>query len=150
MPIGEQFKRHYPGLIPIEARMWREWLVEHEGNFEEFHYNVLVGEGINPPARPISGDEAFDQKMREVWKKWTQKKIDVVGRKGGEWWIFEVEERPGPRALGQLLMYRTLLPATFAISGPISLALIARRIGRDVLLALDENGVVVWRVDLPA
>lgn len=148
MPLGEQFRRFYPGLIPIEDRLWREWLRVHEGEFDEFVYNLHVGEGIRPPDRPITGDEAFDRKMREAWLRWTQKKIDVVARKGGELWIFEVEERPGPRALGQLLMYEELLPRTHNLPGPFTLALIARRIGADVLTAFEAQGIVVWQVTL--
>lgn len=148
MPIGEQFKRHFAGLIPIEARIWREWLKEHEGEFSEFTYNVLVGEGITPPARPITDDPEFDRKMREQYRRWTQKKIDVVGKRQSETWIFEIEERPGPRALGQLLMYETLLPRTFPVPGSVQLAIVGRRIGFDMLAVFEDQGFVVWRVDL--
>lgn len=149
MPLGEQFRRHFPGLIKIEVALWKAWLVEHEGDFLEFQYNVHVGEGITPPSRPLSGDPEIDAKMRETFKLWTQRKIDVVGLTSSETWIFEVEDRPGTRALGQLMMYEVLLPRSFSVRGNIQLATIGRRIGQDVLEAFEQQGVVVWRVDLP-
>jgi hypothetical protein len=149
VPLGEQFRPKFPGLIKIETTLWRTWLVEHEGDFLEFSYNVHVGEGLTPPARPLSGDEEIDRKMREAYKLWTQRKIDVVGLRADETWIFEIEERPGTRALGQLMMYQVLLPKTVPVRGNVQLAVIGRRIGKDVLEAFEEQGVVVWRVDLP-
>lgn len=149
MPPGEQFKRFFPGLIRIEQRLWREWLVEHETDFVEFEYNVRVGEGLRFAARALDGDPVLQAKMMEQFRQATQKKIDVVGFKGEETWIFEVEERPGPRALGQLLTYQTLLPKALPIIGPIQLSLIARRLGPDMLEVFEGQGVFVFQVDLP-
>lgn len=149
MPIGEQFRSFYPGLIPIEQRLWREWLKVYEADFDWFEYNVHVGEGLRAPERAITDDPEFDQKMREMWRKLTQRKIDVIGRKQGVIWIFEVEQRPGTRALGQLLFYETLLPKTRPMTEPTQLALIAERIGDDVLVSFEEHAVTVWRVELP-
>lgn len=148
MPLGEQFRTYFPGLVPIETKIWREWLKEHEGDFDSFEYNVHVGEGIKAPERAITNDPEFDQKMREMWKKLTQRKIDVVGYRAGEVWIFEVEDRPGTTALGQLQFYETLLPRTRETPEPIQLAVVGRRIGDDVLRVFEEHNVVVWRVDL--
>lgn len=148
MPAGEQFRRYYPGLIPMEERLWRTWLKEHETDFEAFEYNVRVGEGIRIAPRALDADPVLQEKISRQFQEATQKKIDVVGRRGGEVWIFEVEERPGTRALGQLISYQTLLPRTRLVEGPIVLALVARRIGGDNLIVFEDAGVVVWRVNL--
>ena len=110
MPGGDQFARFYPGLVPEEERLWRKFLREHELEYDEFLYNVRVGEGINIEKRPLTDDPELDRKLRQQFREATQKRIDVLGVRLGELWIFEVEVRPGTQALGQLVFYRGLLP----------------------------------------
>ncbi|HEY2938155.1 MAG TPA: hypothetical protein VGJ25_16245 [Gaiellaceae bacterium] len=150
MPRGEQFKHYYPGLIPIEAELWRAWLREHEAEFQAFEYNVHVGQGVTVPARLEVGDDpAVAANVARMFQQATQKKIDVVGHRGEATWIIEVEDRPGTRALGQLLTYRTLLAKQRDIRGPLELVLICHRLGADMLEAFDEAGVVVWKLEQP-
>lgn len=144
--LGEQFRRWYPGLIPVEARLWRAFLRQHEGEFDAFEYNVLVGEGVRIADRRVAEDDELDRKLKEQYRQATQRKIDVVGLRTGETWIFEVEERPGTRALGQLLTYQTLLPATRRVVGPTQLAIVAARVGFDMLRVFDEQSVIVFQI----
>jgi len=145
--LGEQFLRFYPGLIPIEASLWRTWLREHEGEYDRFEYNVRVGEGVNVPERPLTEDPELDRRLREAYRLWTQKKIDVVGFRGPSYTIFEIEERPGTRALGQLLTYRRLLNAQRPPTAETSLALVARRLGHDMRETFLEHGVAIFEVE---
>ena len=148
MPVlGEQFRRHYPGLIPVEADLWRAWLRDHEGEYDSFEYNVHVGEGVNVPARPLSEDPELDRRLRDGYRQWTQKKIDVVGHRGPSMTIFEVEERPGTRALGQLLTYRRLLHAQRPPTAPTFLALVCRRCGHDMRETFVEQGVEIFQLE---
>lgn len=145
MPLGEQFKSYYPGLIPVEAELWRRWLKEHEGEFQAFEYNVHVGAGVNIAPRVLDGDPELQENMRRMFQQATQKKIDVVGHKGEAVWIIEVEERPGTRALGQILTYRTLLTKQRDVTGPVELVLVCRKLGQDMLDVYDEHGVIVYQ-----
>jgi hypothetical protein len=145
MPFGEQFAPFYPGLIPKEAELWRLWLRDHEGEWDRFEYNVGVGQGINVSSRILAADPALDARMKETFRQLTQKRIDVLGWKGPEAWIFEVEERPGMRALGQLTAYQTLLPKTRPDVGSLELALVCERIGSDMLEAFEAAHVLVWQ-----
>jgi len=150
VPRGEQFRNYYPGLIPIETELWRAWLREHEGEFQAFEYNVHVGQGVTVPARLEVGDDpVVAANVARAFQQATQKKIDVVGHHGDATWIIEVEDRPGTRALGQLLTYRTLLTKQRELLGPVELVLICRRLGADMLEAFDEAGVVVWKQEQP-
>jgi hypothetical protein len=144
--FGEHRRHYYPGLIPREAALWRAWLREHEADWDSFEYDVHVGEGVRVPAPPAGQDDELGRTMRETYRRATQLKIDVVGQRKGETWIFEVEERPGRRALGQLVSYDILLPKSRPGVGPISLAIIAVRVGPDMLSIFEEHGVVVWTV----
>lgn len=144
---GEQFRRFFPGLIPIEADLWRAWLRDHEGDYDRFEYNVHVGQGVNVPARPLTDDPELDARLREAYRQWTQKKIDVVGFRGPSYTIFEVEERPGTRALGQLLTYRRLLNAQRPPTAPTFLALVCHRCGHDMRETFAEQGVTIFELE---
>jgi len=143
---GEQFKRFYPGLIPIEGALWRAWLREHEGEYDFFEYNVRVGQGINIAPRSLEGDPELQEKIRRQFQEATQKKIDCVGHQGPGVTIFEVEERPGTRALGQLLTYRELLTAVRPVLGPWTLAIVAERLGNDMRAVFVGQGVRIYLV----
>ena len=150
MPPGEQFRRYYPGLIPIEALLWRGWLREHETDFQAFEYNVHVGEGISHPMnRDLGLSPEIAESNARMFRMATQKKIDVVGFQGETTWIFEVEERPGTRALGQILTYRTLLAKQRPGLGLVALALVCRRLGLDMLETFEEAGIIVWQEEAP-
>ncbi len=141
MPAGEQFKRFFPGLVPDEDRVWRRFLAEHELEFDEFIYNVRVGEGVNIEPRPITADPELDRKLRKQFKEATQKRIDVVGVQGFLRWIFEVEVRPGTQALGQLLFYRQLLPTIMPVPADIVLAVVAEFMGPDNRFVFEQEGI---------
>lgn len=147
--FGEHRKAHYPGVIPAEATLWRLWLIEHEAYFDRFDYNVLVGDGI--PANPLAGgiDPVLAATLERRWRELTQKRIDAVGYAGDEATIFEIEERPGPRALGQLLTYSTLLPRILPAGTYVNLVAIVRRISPDMLAAFEEAGIEVFQVTPP-
>ncbi len=148
--LGEQFRRHFPGLIPMESALWRVWLREHEGDFDRFEYNVHVGQGINIAPRALEDDPVLQDKIRKQFQQATQKKIDVVGFQAAAMTIFEVEERPGTRALGQLLTYRELLHDQRPPTAPTTLALVARRLGTDMRKVFERSDVQISLVVLPS
>lgn len=147
--IGEQFRRHFPGLIPVETALWRVWLREHEGEYDRFDYNVHVGQGINVGARALADSPELDAKIRKQFQEATQKKIDVVGFQGDAMTIFEVEERPGTRALGQILTYEDLLHDKRPPTAPTSLVVVARRLGTDMRRSFERQNIRVFLVELP-
>jgi len=143
---GEQFKRFYPGLIPIEQDLWRAWLIEHEGEYDFFEYNVRVGQGVNIAPRMLEGDPELQERIRRQFQEATQKKIDCIGHRGASLTIFEVEERPGTRALGQLLTYRRLLEDVRPPIAPWELAIVAERLGNDMREVFTAQGVAIFLV----
>lgn len=146
--FGEHMRPWYPGIIPAEAELWRAWLREHEAEFEGFEYNVHVGEGVRSTSIPGQPDDELTAKIREQFRQATQMRIDAIGFRKGETWIFEIEDRPGRRALGQMIVYESLLPRSRPDTGNIVLCLIAVHIGPDMLTVFQDQGVVVYQ--LPA
>lgn len=146
MPRGEQFLRFYPGLIAVEERLWRRWLRDHESEWDRFEYNVRVGEGVTARITTQTGDPGLDARLEEQYRNATKKRIDVVGSRLGETWIFEIEERPSTRALGQLYTYRQLLAKERGIVGEILLGLVCVRLGPDMAEAFTDAGAFIWQL----
>lgn len=146
MPAGEQFRHHYPGLIPEAVALWRRWLKDHELEFLEFEYNVRCGEGLIVPPEQLTGDPERDRALREQWRALTQKRIDVVGHRLGEDWVLEIDVRPSTRALGQLVLYEQLYAKLRPYAPTIMLGLICERLGPDMEETFRTQGVEIWRV----
>jgi len=147
--FGEHLKRDYPGLTPKEERVWRHWLKEHEAEFDSFEYNVHVGEGVRVPPALMLQQDPVAVAMAEAYRKATQLKIDALGFRLSEVWIFEVEDRATSATLGQLQAYGTLLPRARSVLGPVELAAVCRWIGADMLDVFDEAGIVVFQLAIP-
>lgn len=148
--LGEQFRRIFPGLVPTESQLWRVWLQVHEQDYDRFEYNVHVGEGINIAPRLLEDTPELQDKIRKQFQQATQKKIDVVGFQADAMTIFEVEDRPGTRALGQLLTYRELLHTQRPPTAPTTLAVVARRLGTDMRPVFERSDVRIWLVIPPS
>jgi hypothetical protein len=144
VPLGEQFKRFYPGLKPSEAIVWRKYLVEHEGDFDLFEYNVRVGDGLRTPSRVLFDDPEMQRRVEEGARMLTQRKIDVLAYRPGELFIIEVEDRADSATLGQLLMYEQLLSKQRELTVPTTKMVVANRLGQDLLETFDSHGIEVW------
>jgi hypothetical protein len=129
----------YPHLLPAEVRIWDRWMSQHKDEFIDFEYDVHVGEGIE--IRPEWGDE-----IARMAKLLTQKRIDAVGYKPSEIWIFEVKPHAGLSALGQLIGYRDLYQKKYFPTVPIRLAVVCETIDPDVEVLMRERGIVVYKV----
>lgn len=144
--FGESVKRYYPGLVPVEAALWRAWLREYQQDFDSFEYNVLVGVGSPLPANRGTGNAELDAALERAWLLSTQRKIDALGHRGADATIFEVKESATMGALGQLLVYDDLLPAARAGLAQTELALVCARLPRDLAGAFEAAGVQVYVV----
>src|SRR5574341_2246525 len=97
----------YPGLLPREIIILREWLRLHERDFDRFGYNVRVGDGFDP-------GPGFSDDVRKQAIDNSKKRIDAVGWQGSSVLLIEVKDRAGLSAIGQLIGYRPLWQQTVA------------------------------------
>src|SRR5438105_5821591 len=104
--ILQQERLKYPGLLPREIILLRNWLARHEAEYDRFDYNFRVGQGSDPGPN-------FPQYIRDQAILNTQKRIDAIAWKGTHATIIEVKDRAGFSALGQILGYRPLFQLAF-------------------------------------
>ena len=106
-PVGESKLSSYDGLLANSTELWRKFLKLYEDRFDKFWYNVRVGAGTRPPL-------ATSPEMQRMWWATTCLRIDVVGERPGESWVFEVVAASDvPRGWQPT----TLCPPVAALSG---------------------------------
>lgn len=132
----QQERLKYPGLLPREILVWRNWLKLHEREFDRFEYNVRVGKGVDP-------GESWPDEMRKMAIEISQKRIDAVVWKGPKPTIVEVEDRPGLSGIGQLIGYAALWRDTPRSSLDPDLLLVVPRINEDTLRVAQAAGIRV-------
>lgn len=128
----------YPGLNAQSIALWQSWLKLYESRFTSYEYNVRVGAGIVAPAYLSQAD-------KDLWKKLTQKRIDVVAERPGQTWIIEIMERPGLAAVGQLVGYQHLYSKYVKLPEKFVPALICARLGYDMRLIFEKQQVIIFQ-----
>lgn len=124
----------YPGLLPREIIVLRNWLKLHESEYERFEYNVRLGAGHDPG--PTHADE-----IRRMAIMNTQKRVDAVAYKGNSVFLIEVKDRAGFSAVGQLVGYEALWRDDHPTDPPPNLVLVCNRFAGDLLPVLRKQGI---------
>ena len=129
----------YYHMLPADVELWAAWVATGEYLPDEVWYDVKVGSGPD-----LGGDdpEYIVRYSASCWRK----RIDVVGRRGLDYWIIEVKPRAGAMALGQALFYSDLFEREFAVAGDVVPVIVTDVVDKDVLPAMERAGVVVCEV----
>jgi len=129
----------YPHMLPAEREIWHRFIRTREAEFLSLTYDLHLGEGIPPPP------DASEQ-VRKVIEATSKKRVDAIGETDRDIWIFEVKERGGMSALGQLLTYRYLYMKEYRPTKPVRLALVCSRLEPDVSSVLQAQGIEIYVV----
>lgn len=95
---------HLPQFTSIEERMGIAWLSEELPNWDSFGFNMRIGDTVQPPAD-------FMPAIIKALKESSQKRVDIIARRGDRAAIVEVKVRVPIGALGQVLGYATIFQA---------------------------------------
>ncbi|RKX61377.1 MAG: hypothetical protein DRP29_00590 [Thermodesulfobacteriota bacterium] len=126
-------------MFPQDVRLWERFLAIYGDQFERFEYDVKVGRGIEPPPD-------LDEPYRSAAVILSKKRIDAVGYKGSEIWIFEVKPDIGLAALGQLLAYRELWIRDRGDKDRLRLAAVTDNIIDDERYVYEKFGIKIYLV----
>ena len=134
IPPAPSERSKYPGLMPLEVAVLREWLRLHQSEFDSFDYNVRVGVGSDP-------GPTYSQTMRDMAVSITQKRIDAIGWKSNQATLIEVKKRATLAAVGQILSYNVLFKQAYPLAPDPQLLLVASTFDADVYPVLQAHGV---------
>jgi len=129
----------YPHMLPIEVEIWDRFAREHAEEWDRFDYDVHVG---SIPELPADTPEHTLRLAEAVMRK----RIDAVGWRGNQPYLFEVKPRAGMSALGQLLTYRTLFRRDVQRDPEPFLRVVTDSLAPDMKEIFNENDVAVYVV----
>lgn len=133
-PVAQAERATYPGLMPQEVAVLREWLRLHESEYDRFEYNCRVGIGNDP-------GPTYSPAMRDMALNLTRKRIDAIAWKSNQATLIEVKKRATLAAVGQIVSYRTLWTADNPLAPAPILLLVASSFDADVMPVLTANAV---------
>lgn len=127
---------HYPHMMADDTEVWSEYLAAPVVPIKEVWYDVHVG-GI-PELPAGTGDIE-----RRVALGVMRKRIDVIARVGGGYWVIEVKPFASMLALGQVVSYARLFVAEYRAPGEVFPVIVCNAADNDLLASYDQLGVLV-------
>lgn len=132
----------YPGMVPEESRVLRQYIRRHGDGVAEWRFNVRIGEGVQLPA---DADDA----LRKSWEALTKARTDVVAfRPPNAATIVEAKDHWTNEAVWQLLGYRDLYKDTFPLH-VVTLHGVARTASPTSKALARKAGITLYLYDLP-
>jgi len=127
----------YPHMLSEDTVVWSKFLKSEADRIARVWYDVHVGTGIEPisPADDIS---------RAVALGVSRKRIDVVAKVGGGFWVVEVKPFASMLAIGQALTYSRLFSLEYQPPGAVWPIIVCDAVDEDLLSEFDELGVGVF------
>ena len=129
----------YPHMMPEDRIIWRRFVGNGLYLPDVVWYDVHVGKAVEV----ASGQPEWMHKFSEYS---TRKRIDIVGRKGLDYWVIEAKPRAGIVALGQAVFYSLAFMEEYEHVGEVIPMVVTDVVDEDVRPILDLLGVVVFEV----
>lgn len=126
----------YPHLQRIESSIAREWIRAHGADWDDIQFDVNLGEGVT------LGPE-YDQTTRDQARYLTQKRADMIARRGTAANIVEIKRRIDFTPMGQLLGYATLWHVDHPETTDLRLTAIGWQALQDAVDVLHAHGIDV-------
>jgi hypothetical protein len=138
MVIYNQIPR-YEHMLPDERDIWHRFIVPRESQYIKITYDLHLGEGTIPPA-------GASAQLKAVVEATSKKRVDAIGETQKDITIFEVKQRAGMSALGQLLNYKQLYLKEYNPRKDVKLAIVCERLEPDILPTLKSYGIDIFIV----
>lgn len=129
--------RRPPGMVWEDWQPWGAWLLTPEAQKYEYAYDVEMAVHTAPAGET-------DPAMRRSYERSNARRIDAVGRRNGQYIIFEARRFTGWSAIAQLQGYLMLWPLFFPNDPTPELVLVTERIADDIRASALRAGIRVW------
>lgn len=124
-------------MLKVDVPVWYRFLERWGDGFLALYYDCLLG-------GPYFTQEQLKDPMTKMWRANVSKRADAIAETSDWVWIIEVARSPGLRAVGQLLVYRSLWREDPKIAKPVELALVLEVVDQDLIAAATEVGIMPY------
>ena len=125
---------HYPHMLSEDIDVWTEYLKAPIVTIKELWYDVHVGGAVIP----LAGASAME---RRVSAGVSRKRIDVICKVGGGYWVVEVKPMGSMLALGQVISYTRMFRAEFIPDGAVWPVVVCYHADPDLIDDFEGAGV---------
>lgn len=139
LPSGQKpvVMTRYTHMLYEDVEVWTRFLKGTRPEIFELWYDVHVGKAMPVP-------EGASQVEAAVAAAVSRKRIDVVCRVAGGYWVVEVKPFGNMVALGQSLAYCSLFQNEYQVSGLVLPVVVCDLVDEDLARRFAELGVLVF------
>lgn len=127
---------HYPHFGDADTDVWSRYLEDPIVPIKEVWYDVHVGNPVNLP-------DLSDEMDKRIALGLTRKRIDVVAKVAGGYWVIEVKPVADQQALGQIVNYTRLFRREFNVPGEVFPIIVADHVDENVKGSFEDLGILV-------
>lgn len=132
----------YPHMLAEDTIVWTEFLKQNRTPISGVWYDIHVGGAIQ------IGD-ASDIIAQKVASGVSRKRIDVVCKVHGGYWVVEIKPIANMASLGQIITYFRLFVAEYAVQGEVVPIVICFEADQDIISTFEHLEVGLIKVDRP-
>lgn len=126
-----------PHMLIQDVPVWYRFLEREGGRFVALYYDSFLG---GPALTPAEEADPF----KRMWRANTAKRTDAIAELDNEIWLIEVSDRPGMRAIGQMMVYQTLWLEDPKIDKLERLVIVSAAFDPDIAAAAGKLGILVF------
>ena len=136
-PYALEWRGTPPHMLETDIPVWYRFLEIWGHLFEKLYYDCLLG-------GPLLTKAQEKDKYWHMWRATSSKRADAIVELESEVWIIEVSQRPGLRAVGQLMVYVNLWiedPKIAKLEKPI---LVCEHVDTDLIASAARYGIATY------
>ncbi len=126
-----------PHMLETDIPVWYRFLDTWGHLFETLYYDCLLG-------GPLLTPEQEKDKYWHMWRATSSKRADAIAELTDQVWIIEVSQRPGLRAVGQLMVYLALWTEDPKIIKPEKPILVCEDVDTDLIASAAKYGIATY------
>lgn len=126
-------------MMAEDTVIWSAYLADPVAPIKEVWYDVHVGGAVPVAGGPGSIDARISAGV-------TRKRIDVICRVGGGYWVVEVKPFGSMVAVGQIVTYTRLFVQDYALVGDVWSVIVCSKADPDVVGLCEDAGVILIEV----
>lgn len=130
---------HYPHMLAEDTEIWTSYLSDPTDEILEVWYDVHLGQNMLL-------DENASEMDKRIADGISRKRVDVVCRVQGGYWVVEIKPLASMYALGQVLSYTRLFSQEYIYSGFLHPVVICKVLDEDLRDDFELSGVIVITV----